>query len=271
MEDRNSFWATLDPKYRLILCDVWGVIHDGVRLYQGAARRLTQWRGEGRCVVLLTNAPRPAEFIKGQLQEIGLPREAYDFVMSSGEAGIEALKALGEPVGFLGTRRDRKILKASGLAITATDDFADLACIGLEEGRPDPNEYRPELEWWAKRGVRMHCLNPDRIVVYGGAKLVCAGAIADIYEELGGCVIWYGKPYEAIYRHALRIAGDPPPGQVLAIGDAIQTDAVGAARMGFDFVFVAGGIHAREGFPKAFAAGQGLGEWRPLAVVDELR
>jgi HAD superfamily hydrolase (TIGR01459 family) len=270
MKDRDSFWATLDPAYRLILCDVWGVIHDGVRPYPGAARRLTHWRGEGRCVALLTNAPRPAAFIQAQLQQIGLPRSAYDFVASSGEVGIAALKALGEPVGFLGTEGDREILATSGLRIAVGQDFSDLACIGLEEGRSNPNDYRSQLERWAKRGVRMHCLNPDRTVVYGGAQVACAGAIADIYEAIGGEVTWYGKPYEPIYRHALQIAGNPTPEQVLAVGDAIQTDAAGAAQMGFDFVFVAGGIHAEQGFPAAFAAEQGLGGWRPLAVVDGL-
>ena len=117
----------------------------------------------------------------------------------------------------------------------------------------------------------MHCLNPDRLVIRGGVPEACAGAIADIYEMLGGRVTWYGKPYEAIYGYALHHAGHPPKGEVLVIGDALQTDALGAARQGFDFVFVHGGIHGGEPFPEDFAAQYGLGDWRPVAVVESLR
>jgi HAD superfamily hydrolase (TIGR01459 family) len=116
----------------------------------------------------------------------------------------------------------------------------------------------------------MHCLNPDRVVVYGSRRLPCAGLLGDAYEALGGEVIWYGKPYEPIYRHAVALAGDPPANQVLAVGDGLQTDMLGAARMGLDAVFVTGGIHAGEDFPSDFGAQNGLGEWRPVAVVDGL-
>jgi HAD superfamily hydrolase (TIGR01459 family) len=265
-----SFWDTLDPKYRLVLCDVWGVVHDGVRLYPGAVERLTAWRQEGRCVELLTNAPRTAEAVEQQLAQIGLPRAAYDFVVTSGEAGIESLVALGKPVGFVGTAGDRKLLEGRGVSVTEGDDFSDLACTGTEEGRPNPQQYRADLERWVEREVRMHCLNPDRMVVRGGVPEACAGAIADVYEMLGGRVTWYGKPFPAIYAHALHLAGDPPKDQVLAVGDGLQTDILGAARMGFDTVFVTGGIHAGEPFPEDFAAKHGLGDWQPVAVVDGL-
>src|SRR5438270_843443 len=98
-----SFWDSLDPRYRLILCDIWGVVHDGVNLYPGAASRLEQWRGQGRCIVLLTNAPRTEAAVERQLQQIGLPHHCWDAVATSGEAGIEALLALGAPVGFFDT------------------------------------------------------------------------------------------------------------------------------------------------------------------------
>src|SRR5216110_3325746 len=98
-----NYWESLDPKYRLILCDIWGVVHDGVNLYPGAAERLRQWRNEGRSVVLITNAPRTAEVVEAQLAFIGLPSDCWDAVATSGEAGIEALNALGKPVGFVGT------------------------------------------------------------------------------------------------------------------------------------------------------------------------
>jgi HAD superfamily hydrolase (TIGR01459 family) len=116
----------------------------------------------------------------------------------------------------------------------------------------------------------MHCLNPDRVVVRGGVPEACAGAIADLYQAIGGRVTWYGKPHAAIYRHALHRAGDPPTDEVLAVGDGLQTDILGAARLGFDAIFVTGGIHAGEPFPEGFAAEYGLGDWRPVAVVGSL-
>jgi HAD superfamily hydrolase (TIGR01459 family) len=265
-----SYLDTLDPKYRLILCDIWGVVHDGVNLYPGAAERLRQWRGEDRCVALITNAPRTAAAVEEQLARIGLPQDAYDFVATSGEAGIEALNALGKPVGFVGTAGDREILEGRGVSIAENDSFSDLACTGVTESRPRPEDYLADLGRWAERDVNMHCLNPDRLVIRGGIPEACAGAIADLYEDLSGRVTWYGKPHEAIYRHALHRAGDPPASNVLAVGDGLQTDILGAARMGFDGIFVSGGIHAGEPFPKDFAARNGLGAWAPKAVVEGL-
>jgi HAD superfamily hydrolase (TIGR01459 family) len=260
----------LDPRYRLILCDVWGVIHDGMTLYPGAERRLRQWRGEGRCVALITNAPRTADAVEAQLTRIGLPRLAYDFVATSGEAGIEALNALDRPVGFLGTGGDREILEGRGVRIAIDNDFCELACTGTAEGRPDPQDYLPDLERWAERDVHMHCLNPDRLVSRGGVPEACAGAIADLYQRIGGRVTWYGKPHPAIYTHALHRAANPPKDEVIAVGDGLQTDILGAARLGFDAVFVRGGINEGGAFPEDFAFQNGLGDWRPVAVVDSL-
>jgi HAD superfamily hydrolase (TIGR01459 family) len=265
-----SYFDVLDPRYRLILCDIWGVVHDGVKLYPGTETRLQQWRGQGRCVALITNAPRTADAVEEQLARIGLPRAAYDFVATSGEAGIEGLNALGKPVGFVGTAGDREILERRGVRIAEEDDFTDLACTGMQEGRPGAGDYLPDLRRWAARNVMMHCLNPDRLVIRGGVPEACAGAIADLYQGLGGRVTWYGTPFEAIYRHALHRAGDPRRNEVLAVGDGLQTDILGAARMDFDAVFVSGGIHAGEPFPEDFAERFGLGHWRPVAVVEGL-
>jgi HAD superfamily hydrolase (TIGR01459 family) len=265
-----NFWDELDPRYRLILCDVWGVVHDGVNLYPGAAERLGRWRGEGRFVVLITNAPRTAEAVEQQLARIGLPRTAYDAVATSGEAGIEALLALDAPVGFVGTAGDRDILEGRGVTIAHGDEFCDLACTGVDEHRPSADDYRADLEGWVERDVHMHCLNPDRLVIRCGVPEACAGAIADLYAMLGGRVTWYGKPHETIYIHALHLAGNPPSNEVLAVGDGLQTDILGAARMGFDTVFVSGGIHAGEPFPEGFGARNGLPGWEPVAVVGGL-
>lgn len=266
----SSFWSTLDPRYRLILCDVWGVIHDGVHIYPGAAERLIGWRAEERKVVLITNAPRPAKSIESYLARIGLPPEAWDAISSSGEAGFEALRALGGPVGFLGTEGDRMVLESAGVQVAGGSEFTDLAAFGFEEHRWEIEDYAADLERWTGSGVRMHCLNPDRVVMYGSRQIPCAGAIADVYEAIGGKVSWYGKPYPAVYDYALRLAGEPARDRVLAVGDGLQTDMLGAAKMGFDAVFVTGGIHAGEPFPEDFAERHGLGDWRPVAVVDSL-
>ena len=265
-----SVWDALDAKYRVIFCDIWGVVHDGRRLYPGAAERLAGWRRDGRTVILITNAPRTVDVVERQLARIGLPRDSWAGIATSGEAGIAALLALGRPVGFLGTAGDRAVLESRDVPIATDEGFTDLACSGMEEGRSDPDQYDAELEGWARNGVTMHCLNPDRLVLYGGVPVACAGALADRYEQGGGRVCWYGKPHEAIYRHALHLAGDPPPEAVLAVGDGLQTDVLGAARMGFDAVFVSGGIHGGEPFPDDFAASNDLGDWRPLGVAAGL-
>jgi len=266
-----SFLDALPERYRLILCDIWGVVHDGVQLYPGSADRLLHWRGEGRTIILVTNAPRTAEAVEQQLQKLGLPAEAYDGIATSGEAGISQIASGGRLVGFIGTASDRAILEERGVQIADGGEFTELACTGLDESRRRVEDYRSQLEELADRDVLLHCLNPDRVVVRGGAAEPCAGALADIYLGLGGRVSWYGKPFPAIYRYALSLAGNPPASEVLAIGDGVPTDIVGAAQQGFDAIFVAGGIHAGEPFPEDFAERNGLGNWVPVAVVDSLR
>ncbi|HJR83083.1 MAG TPA: TIGR01459 family HAD-type hydrolase [Sphingomicrobium sp.] len=265
-----NFLDALPERYRLILCDIWGVVHDGFHLYPGAAERLRRFREEGRTVVLITNAPRTTAAIEEDLIRIGLPRDAWDGIATGGQAGIDALRQCAEPVGFLGTEEDREILLGGGVVIAEGDGFTDLACTGLPNPRGRPEDYLPELEVLAERDVLMHCLNPDRVVIHGGVAEYCAGALADRYVELGGCVEFYGKPYPAIYHHALALAGNPPASEVLAIGDGLQTDILGAARMGFDAVFVTGGINAGKPFPADFGSTNGLGEWKPVAIVEGL-
>ena len=265
-----TFLDALPERYSVILCDIWGVVHDGVDLYPGAAERLLGWAGEGRRIILITNAPRPATAVEQQLARIGLPGGAWHGISTSGEAGIVALNLVGAPVGFIGTPEDRAIIESRDIVIANDDQFTDVACLGLDGRRMAAADYLPEIEAMAARGVVMHCLNPDRMVIRGGVPEACAGAIADLYEGLGGSVLWYGKPHPTIYHHALGLAGNPHTSNVVAIGDALATDVLGAARQGIDCIFVTGGIHAGEPFPAAFAPQYGLGRWAPVAVVDSL-
>jgi HAD superfamily hydrolase (TIGR01459 family) len=258
----------LSAPYSTILCDIWGVVHDGGRLLPGAAERLAAWKGAGKTIILVTNAPRPASTVQAGLDALGLSRTAYDAITSSGEAGIVALVDPPRGVGFLGTAEDSADLVAHG--VTLSDDFAEVACTGLDERRDDPSQYLDLLREWSARGVLLHCLNPDREVIHLGRREACAGALADLYEGLGGRVAWYGKPHAPIYAHALRLAGNPAASEVLAIGDGPLTDMVGAARAGIDALFISHGIHDGAPLPDDFATRHQLGDWRPIATLADL-
>jgi HAD superfamily hydrolase (TIGR01459 family) len=255
--------------YSTILCDIWGVIHDGARLLPGAAEQLKRWKRAGKTIVLVTNAPRPAGTVEAGLDALGLPRGSYDAITSSGEAGIAALIDPPRAVGFLGTDDDRADLIAHGVQI-AENDVHEVACTGLDAVRHLPSDYIEQLEAWAARDVLFHCLNPDREVIHCGVREVCAGALADLYEDMGGRVAWYGKPHAPIYAHALRLAGEPPRAEVLAIGDGLLTDMLGAARFGIDAVFISHGLHGGAPFPRDFAERHGLGAWTPIATLSGL-
>ena len=251
----------LPARFTTVLCDLWGCVHDGFTLLPGAEDRLRRWHGEGRRTLFVTNAPRSARMTRAQLDRLGLDPALYDGIVSAGEVGIAALK--GRPVGFCGTKEDRADLTASGLTLVA-DGFAELACAGLE-WHETVDDYAERLAEWRRRDVLLHCLNPDRVVIHGGQRVVCAGALADAYEALGGRTVWHGKPYPSTYDYALHLAGDPPRETVVAVGDGLHTDVLGAARYGLDCVFVSGGIHAGEPYPADLTPG-----WRPLLTVEGL-
>jgi HAD superfamily hydrolase (TIGR01459 family) len=257
----------LPARYRAIFCDLWGCVHDGFRLFPGVVERLEGWKGEGRSVLFLTNAPRSPQAVERGLAELGMPNQAYDGVLTAGEVGVAALR--GRSVGFVGTAADRQDLVGCGL-VPVEQGYGELACAGLTEDRPRVEDFADELAQWRERQVVLHCLNPDRVVIHGGERMVCAGALADAYLELGGTVHWYGKPYPDIYAQALRLAGNPHPSEVLAIGDGLATDMLGAARQGIDAVYVASGIHAGEPIPLSFAAEHALGDWQPIATVTSI-
>lgn len=264
-----EFLDQLDPRYATILCDVWGVLYDGHAPFAGVKERLGRWAEEGRKVILITNAPRPATTIRERMRAIGIGDDLYAGISTSGEAGMAALREFGRPVGFMGMPHDRVDFEASGVPVTA-HGYSDFACLSPDDVLAPAEMYRPFLQGLRDHDVRFHCLNPDRVVVHRGRRETCPGALADIYEEMGGIVLWYGKPYPAIYSHALSLAGNPSRNTVLAIGDSIQTDMAGAAEQGIDAIFVRGGIHAGELLPADFGALHGRPGWRPLAVVETI-
>lgn len=251
--------ARLPTRYRLILCDLWGCVHDGTRILDGVPATLAAWKAEGRKVLFVTNAPRSGAAIRRQLERLGLDPALDDGIVTAGEAGIAALA--GRPVGFCGTADDRRDAESRGLVISE-QGYDELAFAGLAPGETVGN-YSERLSNWRKAEVLLHCLNPDRIVFHGGERMICAGALADAYEAMGGKVAWYGKPFPAIYDHALALGGMDDKSAVLAVGDGLQTDMAGAAAYGIDAVFVEGGIHAGEElrFPEG---------WRPIGSIERL-
>ena len=243
--------ADVAPLYRALFCDVWGVVHDGTSAHRPATDALTRFRDGGGRVILITNAPRPKAAVVEMFEGLGVPKESYDDVVTSGDAARGLLAARpGVRLYHVGPDRDLPIY--FGLRVEfATEDTCELiSCTGLfDDEKETPDDYAESFTHWRARGVPMLCVNPD-IVVERGERLVwCAGALAERYREQNGETIIVGKPYAPIYQTALErlaeLAGHTiDKASVLAIGDGIDTDIRGAVGQGIDVAFVTGGIHA---------------------------
>lgn len=240
--------------YDVLYCDVWGVVHDGVRAYPGATDALLRFRSRGGTVVLVTNAPVPKFRVEAMLEGRHVPPDAYDEIVSSGEIALAHIAEQAYArVHLIGPRgRDGAFFERVAAANVAVEEAEAVVCTGLVD---DVNEtvesYRALLETARARNLPFVCANPDLVVDVGGRLFLCAGALADAYAHLGGTVYWAGKPYANTYRTAKaaaeRIRGaEVRPGQILVIGDAVRTDLAGAHGAGLDALFVAGGIHRHE-------------------------
>jgi HAD superfamily hydrolase (TIGR01459 family) len=252
-----SFIERFEPlarDYDVLFCDVWGVVHNGIAAFPAACDALMRFRSRGGTAILITNAPRSGSAVARMLDRLGVPREAYDAITSSGEVtrGIVE-KRRGETVFHLGPERDLSIF--TGLDVT----FAPLAsadyvvCSGLfDDTTETPRSYRDMLASMRARALFMVCANPDIVVERGDTLVYCAGAVADAYAGLGGEVLYCGKPHAPIYHAALATAAalrggrTPSRKRVLAVGDSLRTDLTGAAAFGLDCMFVTSGIHAEE-------------------------
>jgi HAD superfamily hydrolase (TIGR01459 family) len=239
--------------YRFILCDVWGVLHDGVRAYPAAVDALVRFRAAGGGVVLVTNAPRPAEKIVAHLHHLGVGAAAYDDIVTSGDVAREFLSQQPEARIFhLGPDRDRPIYEGLPNPIVEEAAATLVSCTGLfDDTIETPDDYADQLKRLANRGLPMLCVNPDKVVERGKQLVWCAGALAERYAAFGGETIIVGKPHAPIYRVVLarlgRIAGhDVATDEILAIGDGAATDIRGAFDQGIDVLFVTDGIHAAE-------------------------
>lgn len=248
--------GAIADRHDLALCDIWGVLHDGRAAFAPAVEALQRFRAKGGAVVLITNAPRPSAPIAAQLAHFGVPADAYDDIVTSGDVTIALMAArIDLPMFHIGPARDKSLFAAlAGHAGRAPDlvgaDAARLiVCTGLfDDFTETPADYEERLRDMAGRGLAMICANPD-IVVHRGEELIyCAGALARRYAELGGEVGYAGKPYAPIYDEALRLgfarrgaAVERP--RILAIGDGVRTDLAGAAGYGLPMLFIAEGIH----------------------------
>lgn len=246
--------SALAADYDALLCDVWGVIHNGIAAFPDACRALVEYRRGGGKVLLLTNAPRPSAPIHEQLAKLGVPREAYDDLLTSGDVTREMLHARSERrVTHIGPDRDLPLYEGLPQVLVG-DDEAEVAVVtGLtDDSRETPEDYRDRLAALAARRVPMVCANPDLVVERGTQRVWCAGAVAKLYaEEFGGEAVLIGKPYAPVYEEArLRIAQITGarfrPERVLAVGDGLATDIRGAFGQGLDVLFVTGGIHSAD-------------------------
>lgn len=239
--------------YRAILCDVWGVVHNGVRRFDDACEALARYRERGGVVLLITNAPRPRPSVLAQLAALKVGPETFDDVLTSGDVTRRLLlDHRDETVLHLGPERDWSLYDGLDLTFGSAEEASVISCTGLyDEDHEVVADYDGRLLAWAARDLLMICANPDLVVARGNQMLLCAGALAQRYAEFGGRVLVAGKPHAPIYDAALadlseRLGGHVDPASVLAIGDGIDTDVRGAYDRGLDALFVTGGIHGAE-------------------------
>jgi len=243
--------STLSKSYDVILSDIWGVVHNGVTAWPEATGALRRFREEGGTVVLVSNAPRPNRDVKLQLDGLGVPREAWDDVVTSGDLTRREVLGRGPVrVHHLGPHKDDYLFER--IERVGPEEADLVVATGLDDDDNEtPEDYRGRIEALRARNLEMICANPDRVVEKGGQLIWCAGALADMYEELGGKVLHAGKPHVPIYQAALdracELRGEAVPKErVMTVGDSVRTDLTGARSFGIDALFLTGGIHAGE-------------------------
>ena len=273
-------------RYDGYVLDLWGVVHDGRKPYPGVPEALAALKARGKRVVFLTNAPRRAWTVATMLDRMGLDRALYDGIMSSGEASWRMLHdrkhswfaKLGRRCVHIGPERDLSVVEEGAAEIVSDPAQADFLLNTGPDDRLGPQSadpYRPMLEACAAAKLPMVCVNPDRAVMVAGKKVICAGALADIYLDLGGSVMEIGKPDPAVYEPVLDLLGNPARHRVLAIGDTPHTDLAGAQAAGMDALWALTGLaaeaHGEDPDPARLAAVAHEEGVRPIAAGRALR
>lgn len=250
--------SEIAERYDVLFCDLWGCVHDGMRGYREAIDALRNFRAGGGKVVLLTNAPRPRAGVERQLESLGVPPDCWDTISTSGDSARVAMfrGAIGNCVWFMGQDHDLPFFEPPAIVSDPVDvrlvelaDATGIACLGPFDAHADPSVNRPEFLYAKQRGLKLLCANPDIVVDRGEIREWCAGALAQLYTEMGGESLYFGKPHPPVYalaRERLTQMGvQVPDERILCIGDGIQTDVRGALGEDFDSLFVTGGL-ARE-------------------------
>jgi len=263
----------LAPRYDGFILDLWGVVHDGTAPFPGVLDCMQRLLDAGKRLVLLSNAPRRADDVVRRIAAIGVPAGLYHGVMSSGEEAWLCLHRRDEPFyASLGRRclqigSDRDLEMREGLDLDFVDDPAAADFIlntGPAEWDDTVETYAPVLHAARRRDLPMVCANPDLVVIHAGRPALCAGALAEEYQRLGGRVRWHGKPHPSVYDSCLKLLGISDRSHILAIGDSLRTDIAGAAKAGIDSLLIAGGVHAAD-----FTAGVKLDLARIEAAIAE--
>jgi HAD superfamily hydrolase (TIGR01459 family) len=251
----------------VVLSDVWGVVHNGLESFPEACEALHTFRQQGGTVILITNAPRPADSVQRQLRKLGVADETYDAIVSSGDLTRHFVaEHPGKKIHWVGPERDSSIHRGLDAPLTPLEQADYIICTGLFDDETEtPEDYRAMLLKARERKLSLICANPDIVVERGDRLIYCAGAIAELYRELGGEAIFYGKPHQPIYQRAMQLAaervGHPVElNRVLAIGDSVRTDIAGAKGFGIDCLFVTRGIHSEQF--------EGVDQLDPAAVTE---
>lgn len=272
----------ISGRYAAVFCDVWGVVHNGVSGFSDAMVALAAAREKGIAVILITNAPRPADGVKTQLDSLGL-HGAWDGIVTSGDVTRELIRNGPRQQFHLGPERDLSIFDGIDIELVEEREASIVVCTGLYDDENDePSDYEEQLRRLRSRDLPMICANPDVVVERGDRLIWCAGALARDYAQRGGRTMIAGKPHRPIYEAAsaaaAEVLGRPlPAAEVLAIGDGILTDVKGAAMYGIDVLYVSAGIHARDyGDPEnpdteMLGAFLGRHGHRPVAYIPKLR
>jgi len=237
----------------VVLSDIWGVVHNGLESFPEACEALRTYRSHGGTVILITNAPRPADAVQRQLRKLGVADNTYDAIVSSGDLTRHYVADHpGRKVYWLGPQRDSGIHRGLDPVFAPLEEADYIVCTGLLDDETETAEdYRSMMLKARERGLPLICANPDIVVERGDRLIYCAGAIAELYRDLGGEVIFYGKPHRPIYERAMQLAVEHAGheiklNRVLAIGDSVRTDLAGAHGFGIDCLFVTRGIHSDE-------------------------
>ncbi|KAB2919550.1 MAG: TIGR01459 family HAD-type hydrolase [Hyphomicrobiaceae bacterium] len=244
--------GSLLTRYDALFCDVWGVMHNGREAYAEAGAALARFRAGGGTVILVSNAPVPAEGVEYVLKKTGVRRDSWDAIVSSGDIALDhiaekryrRLHRVGPP------GRDRSLFSRLPGPHAPLDEAEAIVCTGPKNGVTETVEtYRELIETGVANALPFICANPDLVVDVGDKRHMCAGSLAAEYERLGGAVFWAGKPHPSAYNTALERAGAlrggvPALKRILAIGDAVRTDLAAAQGLGIDGVFITSGIHS---------------------------